>query len=598
MEMLSKTDDSASEIAYKVGFSSPTYFNHCFHEHFGFPPGEVKKRINSNDEPSAEGGVSSNQIQPGSEESIPTVRKFSRKKIILLSAAVLLICVFAWFLFQTLTNKNGRLEIFNRNKKELSIIVLPFKNLSNDVNNQYFADGITEDILDNLFRITALRVVSRTSAEQFRESTLSAREIARKMDVNYVLEGSVRQYDNKTRISVQLIDADHDEHLWSSNFDRELTDIIGVQGEIALRVAQKLDAVISNDEVNRIEKISTQNQEAYDNYLRARFLLHKANSTQRADFEKSGVLNCLSYYEKAIAADSTFAEAWAGLANAWFNLSAWGFLPANEGFPKAKTFSTKAIEYDMDCAEAHAVLGAHFIWGGERNIAEGSKELKKAVELNPNFSTAHQWYAQSLMITGPIEEARFHVDRALELEPYFWVVQTLSAWIYYFEEKYDKAIEDCIVARDLNPNFTDNKWLFVLNYAKLGEGEKMALELQSIATQYSGKDEYTKEIMEVYGKSGINGLFTWLIDINKNNPIKVEGMSGHPFYIAWWNAILGNKEEAIYWLEKNLEHPRPLYHYFNLIATNPDFDILRDDPRFLEIVDKMGLTPYHKRQAK
>ena len=369
---------------------------------------------------------------------------------------------------------------------------------------------------------------------------------------------------------------------------------MGVQGEIAKQIAHNLNAVLSDHEVIQIEKISTQNAIAYDNYLRARFLLHKANSPQRADFDRTEVLNCLQYYEKAIAADSTFAEAYAGLANAWFNLSAWRFLPAYEGLPKAKTYSMKALEYDPDCAEAHAVMGAHFIWGGGRNIAEGSKELKKAVELNPNFSTVHQWYAQSLMITGPIEEARIHVNRALELEPYFWVVQTLSAWIYYFEKKYDRAIEDCNVARALNPDFTSNNWLFVLNYAKLGEGEKMLQELQSIIKKYTRDQKYLEEIQIAFNENGINGIFTWLDDVNQHKPIKVEGMDGHPFYSAWWNAILGNKDETVYWLERTLEYPRPVGHYSNLITTNPDFDFLRKDPRFLEIVDKFGLTPYHK----
>lgn len=597
MEMLQQNEATVSEIAFKVGFNSPAYFNHCFREHFGYPPGEVKKRFSPDKIEGNElieiSGIESKQLITDFET--PT---FIHKKVYLSLGTVLVLFVLAWVIYSYFINSNFHLNHLSQQDEEMSIVVLPFKNLSDNQNNQYFADGITEDILNNLYWITSLRIVSRTSAEQYRESTLSAPEIGRKMKVNYVLEGSVRQYDNKTRISVQLIDARLDKHIWSSNFDRELTDIIGVQGDIALQVAHNLDAVISNDEVSRIGKISTQNHEAYDNYLRARFLLHKANSPQRSGFDKQGVTNCIGYYEKAIAADSTFAEAYAGLANAWFNLSAWGFLPAYEGFPKAKAYSTKAIEYDPDCAEAHAVMGAHFIWGGGRNIAEGSKELKKAVELNANFSTAHQWYAQSLMITGPIEEARIHVNRALELESYFWVVQTLSAWIYYFEKKYDKAIEDCKVARSLNPDFVDNNWLFVLNYAKLGEGEKMLLELQSIIKKYSWDEKYLEEIQIAFNEKGINGIFMWLDDVNQNKPIPVEGMDGHPFYSAWWNAILGNKDEAIYWLERTLEYPRPLGHYSNLITTNPDFDLLRDDPRFLEIVDKFGLTPYHKRPTK
>lgn len=519
------------------------------------------------------------------------------KKMILQTAAVIFVISLVWLLYNFLIKGNYFPDTSFQNNQELSIVVLPFKNFSDDQQNQYFADGIMEDILDNLFRITALRVVSRTSADQLRESNRSARDIAKELKVNYVLEGSVRRYEDKTRISVQLIDARRDRHLWSSSFDRDLTDIIGIQSDIALRVAHELNMVLSESEIKQIEKISTKNPEAYDYYLRARFLLHKANSLQRSDFDRTGVLNCLQYYEKAIAADSTFTEAYAGLANAWFNLSAWGFIPAYEGFPKARSYSMKAIGIDPDCAEAHAVSGAYFIWGGPRNIADGGKELKKSVELNPNFSTALQWYAQYLMIAGPIEEARMHVNRALELEPFFWVVQTLSAWIYYFEKEHKKAIEASKTARDLNPIYTSNNWLLVLNYGKLGEGEKMLKELQSIIKIYTQDEKYLEEVQVAYNEKGINGIFTWLDDVNQNKPIPVEGMDGHPFYSAWWNAILGNKNEAVYWLERTLEDPRPLGHYSNLITTNPDFDLLRDDPRFLEIVDKFGLTPYHKRKA-
>ena len=597
MEMLRQNTTSAAEIAYQVGFSSPAYFSHCFHNHYGFPPGEVKSQLLSEEkltfESETEEAVELNALDKDDKLLINTTRKFHPRKIFLLASVSLV--VVSWIFYHFIINENIQPTIFNRQQKELSIIVLPFKNLSDDPDNQWLADGFAEDILNHLCNITSLGVVSRTSAEQFRKSTLSVPEIAKKMHVNYILEGSVRWIGDKLRITIQLIDANSDKHLWSQNFDSELGNIIGIQGDIALQIAHKLDAVLSDDEVRQIKKIPTQNSEAYAYYLQARFLLHKANDVQRSDFDKKSVMNCIKYYEKAIAKDANFAETYAGLANAWFNLSAWGWLPG--GFQKARELSMKALEIDLECAEAHAVLGAYLVWG-ERDFEEGGMELKTAVKLNPNFSTARQWYAQYLMITGPIEEARQQMDRALVLEPYFWVTQNLNSWIFYFEEKYDKALEACIIAQDYNPNFSSNEWLLVLNYAKLNEGEKVMQQLQHIAKRYSGTDKYANEIQEAYKKSGINGLFSWLIDINKNAPIPVEGMNGHPFYIAWWNAILGNKDESIYWLEKNVKHPHPLYQYFNLIAIMPDFDILRTDQRFLKIVDQIGLTPYHTRKAK
>ena len=575
-QLLDEGKLTVSEIAYNVGFGSPSYFIKCFHDFFGYAPGEMKKNLMMNENTS--------------DREYDSVQKKHSKpfKIIIISTAIILLSAAVWFLYQ---------QTRGITKKELSIIVLPFKNLSDDPTNEYFAYGIREDILNNLYRIASLRVVSNTTAENFRENTLSAREIARKTNVNFVLEGSVRRYDNKTRISVQLIDPEKDDHLWSDSFDREMNDIINVQKEIALQVADKLRTVLSENEIRQIGKIATQNTKAYDHYLQARFLLHKANSPQRSDFNKVGAMNCIQYYEKAIAEDENFAEAYAGLANAWFNLSAWGYLDSNEGFLKARELSLKAIKIDPDCAEAHSVLGAFLIWG-VRKLEEGGKELKTSVQLNPNYANARQWYAQYLMITGPIEEARIHVNRALELEPYFWVVQNLNSWIYYFEEKYEQALEACIIAHDHNPNFSSNNWLFVLNYAKLGEGEKMKQQLQTIAKTYSNSDDYADAIQKAFDKSGIDGLFYWMIEANKNNPIRVEGLNGHPFYIAWWNAILGNEDKALYWLEKVLDEKSIPYHYFNLISTNPDFRILHENPRFLKIVDKIGLTPYHKRKEK
>ncbi|MCY1719053.1 helix-turn-helix domain-containing protein [Prolixibacteraceae bacterium Z1-6] len=576
---------TVSEIAYNVGFSSPTYFSRCFHNHFGYPPGEVKKRTPTNI------ANSPYVLQTKAQVKIES-RKISRIRYLLwsvVSILVIAVCIIGYWFY-----KNE--SLLGAKSKELSIIVLPFKNLSGNPSLDYFSEGIREDILNNLYWITGLRVVSRTSAEQFRESTLSAHEIAKRMNVNYVLEGSIRRGSEKVRITVQLIDlTKHEDHLWSANFDREVDNIIGVQDEIALQVASKIKTVLSEHERQKIEKISTNNSKAYEYFLQARFLHHKTTSDLRNGFDKTGVENCLKYYEMAIAADENFVEAYAGLAKANFNLSAWGFLGTTQGFIKAQELANKALELDPECAEAHTVLGGFFVWA-VRNLDAGGKELEKGVHLNPNFATARQWYAQYLMITGPIEEARNQVNYALALEPNFWVVQNLNSWIYYFEEKYKESLEACSLARDFNPNFSSNQWLFVINYAKLGEGEKMKEQLKSIAQRYSGTDGYSAGIEQAYQKAGIDGLFMWLIDVNKNNPILVEGMNGHPFFIAWWNAILGNDVEALYWLEETVAAKRKPYHYFNLICTNPDFEELHNNPRFVKVVDQIGLSPYLKQE--
>jgi tetratricopeptide (TPR) repeat protein len=186
----------------------------------------------------------------------------------------------------------------------------------------------------------------------------------------------------------------------------------------------------------------------------------------------------------------------------------------------------------------------------------------------------------------------------LKLEPYYWVLHNVNAWIYYFEDKYKEAIEACLIAQDLKPDYIYTNWLFLLNYAKLGDGMSAAEELQKIVRTAMRTNKYDNEIMDAYKRSGIEGLFTWLINININRSVPAAGMNGHPFFIAWWYAIIGNMENSIYWLERNMETKPRLYEYFNLIATNPDFDILRNDPRFLAIVEEIGLASYHTRKAR
>ena len=600
MEMLQINEGTIAEIAFRVGFGSATYFNKCFHDYYGFPPGEIRRKLSEESErnqPDENSLQAQNRKSQNPKKDIDTISKRLRHNNLLKATlGILPGILIIYFLYSMLKQDNTGPK--NKNHPEKSIVVLPFKNLSDDSENQYFADGIAEDLLNHLFRIKKLDVRSRTTAEYFRDNQMTSPQIAKALRVNYVLEGSVLKDGNKVRIFIQLIEAQNDKHILSEKFEGDMANHFVLSSNIAKKVADALETVLSREEIGQLEKMPTNNPEAYDNYMKARFLLHKTNDEQRFDISKEGLMSSLKYYEKAIAADEKFAEAYAGMANAWFNLSAWGwYQPYSEGIQKARVYSNKALEIDPDCAEAHAVKGVYLLYP-ECRFEDGRGELQTSLLLDPNFSTAHQWYAQLLMITGPIEEARIHIDRALELEPYFWVVHNLNSWIYYFEEKYREGIDACLAARDLNPNFIDNNWLFVLHYVKLGEGEKATKELQNIFNKYPSISHYSAEIIEAYNKSGVEGIFTWLIDLNINNPIPFEGLNGHPFYIAWWYAILGNREKSIYWLERNMKAEKIPRHYFNLIANNPDFDILRNDPRFLKIIDEIGLTPYNTRKTK
>jgi len=583
-EMLRDGFITASEVAFKVGFGSPAYFSKCFHEYYGYTPGEERKRIEEDE-------TGKPDILPGESESHQPAAAdpgLKRKRILALSALIVAVAAIVFVVSISPLRKSN----------ENSIVVLPFKNLSGDPDNQYFADGIMEDILNSLYQVSELRVISRTTSEHFRDTDLTSGEISRQLNARNVLEGSVRRQDDKVRVTVQLIDGKKEQHLWSKNYDRKLTDMLGLQNEIARQVAGKLDAIITDRDASQFGELPTANPEAYDYYLRARFLLHKANDVQRFDISSEGLRASLKYYEMAIAADSSFAEAYAGLANAWYNLSAWGwYKPYREGIAMAIKNFTRALELDPGCAEAHALRGVWLAYP-EGKFEESKTEFGRALELNPNYPTTHQWYAQLLMITGPIADARKHVDRAVELEPYFWVVHNLNAWIYYFEEEYEKGIDACIAARDLNPEFIDNSWLFALHYVRLGEGEKAAMALHDLFKRYPPVSHLGDEVMDAYRKSGIDGIFTWLIDININRPIPVDGLTGHPFFVAWWYAILGNREDSIKWFEKTLETSFIPKHYFNLIATNPDFDILRGDPRFLAVIEEAGLTPYNTRPPR
>jgi TolB-like protein len=472
--------------------------------------------------------------------------------------------------------KNG---ITRKNERNKSIAVLPFKNLSTDEENRYFADGIMEDIINQLNKISGLRVTSRTSSEHFRESAQSIPEIAKELGVNYILEGSVRSDENNVKIAVQLIDARNDSHIFSETYERKPENIFDIQSSIAKQVAEKLEMTLTSEEIAKIDKIPTKNPEAHNYYLLGRYFWN-----QRTE---EGVKKSIEYFEKAVEADPQYAVALAGLADGYFILSWWGWYhPQKEGYAIAKKYALEAINLDSELAEAYTVLGGVLTWD-DWNWEESRKILKHAIDLNPNFSVAHQYYAELLYILDEKTEARHEIDLAVELDPVAFMHKSVSAAGYFYEEKFVESIRECYKTLEINPRHAAVYWCLFHNYFSLGNDSLAVESIQKRMSVDTSTIKYVPSIYEIYNQSELIGVINWYIEREKNktNPNEL-GIS--IFYCQ-----LNDKENALNWLEKafknrSTEIPR--------INVNPFFDIIRAEPRFLKIIDELGLTKYHKRK--
>jgi TolB-like protein len=450
---------------------------------------------------------------------------------------------------------------------------LPFANLSNDPEQEYFSDGIVEAILDHLFKIGELKVTSGTSTKRYKSTELSVKEIGRELGVSSILEGSVEKIGNNVRVIAQLIDARTDVHLWSETYDRNISDIFSIQSEVAQNVARELKATLTSKEKGQIEKNQTNNMEAYNLYLRGRFFWN-----QRSE---GGQKKSIEYFEKSVALDPDYALAYAGLADAYFILTYYGWLSNPEGYIKAKEYALRALEIDKNLAEAHASLGWLLFWG-EWKWEDARKELKLAIELNPNYANAHQYYSELLDILRENEEAREQINMALELDPLSPAMNTNNAIYFYHEGNLKKSLEVCRRLEEIdNPKYSGVYWDYFPIYWRYGENVKAVEALQK---SLPGD---TLTIKEVYNKSGINGIFNWLIEkeLNKSKP--------NPWLLASLYSRQGKNEEALNWLEEALKENLTILPYIN---NDPDFDNVRSEPRFQAIIKKMGLSEYQKKE--
>jgi len=476
------------------------------------------------------------------------------------------------------------INILNRETKleglEKSFAVLPFENLSSDEENAWFSDGITDVIINQLSKISSYRVIGRTSTLKYKEEKKSIPEIGEELGVNYIIEGTVQRQENEMRISVQLVRVLNEDHIWSDLYDRDLKDIFNVQTDIAKRIADELKTALTPEEKELVEKKYTENPEAYNLYLQGRFFWGTRT--------EEGLSKSVEYFKKAIALDPDYALAYAGLADAYFIQGYWGWLPKEEGYAMAEETVLKALGIDNNLAEAHTVMGALHAWK-EWNWEKARDELEYAINLDPKYVTAHHYYSELLDILGENKKAREQINRAIELDPFLPVLHNLSRAYYYNEGRLEYAYNEYNNLQELDPGYGNGAvhWGKFYIHIRKKEDLKAVEEIKKALKMDLSTDVEAGRADTLYNNSGIDGVISWLIELELQDSIP------DPIKLARLYLMLGQKEEALTCLEKGLEDK---YKSISLIYNLLDFNILRSETRFQEMIKKLGLPEYAKEE--
>ncbi len=451
-----------------------------------------------------------------------------------------------------------------------SIAVLPLENLSGDPNQEYFADGVTEALITELSRIGALRVISRTSAMHYKETDKTLPEIARELDVDAVVAGSVLPAGERVRITAQLIGAVPERHLWSDNYDRDFGDILILSSEVAQAIAREIRIALTPEVEARLASVHSVNPEAHDLYLRGKYHYCKAT--------KEGAEKANEYFQQAIKIDPDYARAYAMLALVYEFLWARGDLPLDEVKAKVETLVKKALEIDDTIAEAHmslAVIRMRVGW----DWVGAEKEFKRAIELNPSLVDARVAYAHHLMAMGRFEESVAEAKHALQLDPVSRMTNMSLAYIYRTTRQYDKAIAQYRRMTELEPNDPRPHTMLAWTYEAMERYEDAVRARKKSMTLWGAPPERIAALDSAYSKSGPKGYWMWLLE-------SLKGLyDRNRCYTAVIYARLGDKDQAFAWLEKAYkEHDRLIY----LMKVSPSYDLLRDDPRFQDLLRRMN----------
>jgi TolB-like protein/DNA-binding winged helix-turn-helix (wHTH) protein/Tfp pilus assembly protein PilF len=508
------------------------------------------------------------------EASGPAKRlPWGRRGLALLAAVALLALGVIYFYFGDASRVFSRPSI-------RSLAVLPLENLSHDPEQEYFADGMTDELITQLAQISDLRVISRTSVLRFKGTRKPLDEIARELNVAAVVEGTVAHSAERVRVTAQVIQVNPEKHLWAESYDRPLGDAVILQGELARQITQAIRIKLTPQEQTRFASVRPVNSEAYEAFLKGRYFWGKRTeaATQKA----------IEYFQQAVEKDPNYALAFTGLADSYSSLALPAALqealPSNEAFPKARAAADRALAIDSTLAEAHASV-ARIKYLYDRDWSGAEKEFQRAIELNRNYANAHHWYALELMVMGRVDEALNQIKLARDLDPLSLIINTNMAFILSSAQQYDQAIEQSRKTLEMDPNFALGHYRLGQILILKGMNAEAVPELEKAIALSGGSPRATAELGFVYAKLGMRGdVLKLLNDLRDRSKVRYVS----PFDLAVIYGGLGDKGRTLEYLEKAYDERSTS---LTLLKLSPAFASLRFEPRFAELVRRVGLPP-------
>lgn len=454
-----------------------------------------------------------------------------------------------------------------------SVAVLPLENLSPDPEQEYFADGLTEALITVLAKIGDLRVVSRTSAMQYKGVHKAVREIARELDVHMIVEGTVLRAGRRIRITAQLIDAQQESHLWAESYERDLRDVLALQSEIAQAIAREIQVKLTPQEQAQLAQTSPVDPDAYEAYLKGRYYWNKRSG--------DSIGKGASCFQEAIDRDPNYAAAYSGLADCASSAGWFGYLKPDDGFGKGRILARKALEIDRSLGEAHASLGwalTHY----DYDFLGAERAYERSIELNPRYATAHQWFGLLLAPLRRFDEAFTEFKRAIRLDPLSTIIHAAFGWAYCGSQLYGEAIEQAKRTLDLDSNFSPAWYVLGTASILMNSIESGISAFENSVHLSGGASAYLGGLGWAFARIGQKDEAQAILDQLLTRLAEQKYVMAPQIAIIY--AELQEKEEAIRWLEKGYQERAPWMVY---IDTYSQYDGLRSDPRFCDLLRRM-----------